>query len=171
MPEEQRPFLFSLLVNIVAHFLYVLGLSVLIPIIFLLFFPEHLWEYAVYTKPLLYASIGLVIGSAILLYFYKGSIGRTFFSLGLMTLIPGALALLFSIYNQEIIFTVVKGYVAQFELIEPFLTTYLEHSLPRVWALTISYLVIGIILLWAGISFLRKEYAGQWFREAFGYRP
>jgi len=168
---ENESFLGRLLLRFFAHFCYILGLSVIIPLVFLFFLPEKLWTPVVYAKPVFYVAVFLVIFSAVILYFLKGSVGKAFFSLGLMTFIPGTLSLLFSIYNEEIVFGVIKQYVAQFDLVQPLVESYLEHIIPAVWGITVAYLGIGILLLWVGVTFLRKEFANSWFKEAFGYRP
>ncbi len=160
----------GVIVSIVSHIIYILGLSLIIPMLFLYFFPQRLWTAVSYAKPILYVSVGLVILSMLVLYMYNKSIGKTFFSLGLATFVPGSVALLFSVYNKEIIFSYIKKYVVSFELIEPLIDTYLAHALPTVWIVTIVYLIIGFVFIWIGVQKLRMESTESMAKRVFGPR-
>jgi len=166
--NKKRSLLASLVINIVVHILYVAGLSTIIPLLVLRFFPEQLWESVVYAKSALYFSFALVLVSVVILYLYNKSVGKTFFNLGLITFIPGILAILFSVYNKEIIFNFVRNYFSQFDLLEPYLNTYLSHALPSVHALTVIYVFIGVVFLCVGIRLLRGEAERSWAKRVFG---
>jgi len=168
--NKKRSLLASLVVNIVAHVLYVAGLSTVIPLLVLRFFPEQLWASVIFARSALYFAFALVLVSVVILYLYNHSVGKTFFNLGLTTFIPGILAVLFSIYNKEIIFNFVRKYVVQFELLEPYIETYLAHALPGVHALTGAYILIGVLFLFVGIRMLRGEAEQSWAKRVFGPR-
>ncbi|MBN1644475.1 hypothetical protein JW851_00345 [Candidatus Woesearchaeota archaeon] len=170
MREKKRSVIVGLLISFIAHFVYIAGLSIMIPLLFFVFFPEHLWTSVVYAKSMIFFAVGLVVISAFVLYIYNNSIGRTFFSLGLATFVPGSLALVFSVYNKEFVFGFIRTYLKQFNLIEPYLDTYLAHSMPRVWALTVSYILIGVIFIWLGIRYSRRETTRSLAKRVFGPR-
>ncbi|MBD3361994.1 hypothetical protein GF358_04360 [Candidatus Woesearchaeota archaeon] len=168
--KKKGSFLTAVIVNIVAHFLYIAGLSIIIPILFLFFFPSQLWSAVNYAKPILISAIVLVVLSMIVLYVYNKSIGKTLFNLGLATFVPGAIALVFSIYNKEIVFGFIRSYFSAFEFIEPLLDSYLAHVIPTVWAVTIAYIVIGFVFIIFGVQRLRRESTKSLAKKVFGKR-
>lgn len=159
MRDKKRSFWAGLVIGIIAHIFYISGLSLVVPVLFLLFVPHQLLAAVAYARPILFSSAALVLVSVIVLYVYNESVGRTFFSLGVATFVPGLIALLFSIYNKEIIFAFIENYIAGFEMIEPVINSYLEHALPTVWIVTAVYLAVGFVFIYVGLRCLRKESA------------
>lgn len=136
---------------LIYRILYITGLAILIPMVFAFAFPEPgPW----YSRPLTYffASVFLIGFSFLGMFKRKGTFSKTFKSLAKMSLIPGGMALVLFIFGRGILYSILQIAVPKFEMFEPFVTTYLESSVPKMGVLLIGYLVVGIALYIAGIK-------------------
>jgi len=170
MVEKRKSVIAKVVINILVNAVYAFSLSVLVPLMLMVFFPEQLWPNVFYAKPVIFLAVGLVFLSMGLLYIYTGSAGKTFFRLGLVTFLPGFLALVFSFYSKEIVFGMIEKYIGPFYLVEPYLGSYFEMVLPKVLTLAIAYLALGVFLIYIGVSYLRAESTRSWVKQVFGPR-
>lgn len=129
-------------------FLYFLGLTLILPYIFLV---KPTFEIK-FLKPtfILIAAISLILVGVFGVYSNKKSWKKTFFSLGLLTFIPGIIALLIAIYSEEIILALFKSSMINLKQLKPLIDMYLVKKVPRLWIITIFYIVLGIIMFLAG---------------------
>ncbi|MBS3147390.1 hypothetical protein J4219_00735 [Candidatus Woesearchaeota archaeon] len=130
------------LVKWIARLFYVAGLTSLIPLIPLLLFPEHLAT----VKVLLVFSIAFVCMGFLLLLWYTQSFKRTIFNLGIMTLIPGLLAVIFTVLGEKKLIL----FVASFGKLSPLIQTYVQNYVPKGWFLAGTYILLGTLLAYFG---------------------
>ena len=168
--KKRESFIAKWVVRIIATFVYAFSLSIIIPLALVALFPEYLWPPVVYAKSVIFLAVGLVFLSAFVLYMYTKSVGQTLFQLGLVTFFPGFLALIFSFFSRDLVFGFIEKYVLNFVLIEPYIKSYFSLVLPRVIILAIVYLVLGVILIYLGITQLRKEATVTFVKKVFGPR-
>ena len=160
----------TIIANLIAHFLFFTGLSVLIPFVALLGVPTGM---IFVNKPLVQMALValiFILASIVILYYYSHSLGRTFTNLGIITFFSGGIGILFSIYSKDVIFQVLQKHISMFDKIQPILDAYINHSLPKVRILTIGYIVLGIILLMIGHSINKKQRFVGWARRRYGPR-
>lgn len=132
------------------RFFYITGLTLIIPYLFTSDIPEEFWFFSNLTQEtFLYISIGLIVISLIGMFWAKGNLGRALRSMGYMTLIPGGIAMIVALYGEQVIMRLFEGF-AWFEKARPVIGYYLLHSVPKLWMLTISYIVIGVVLFFVG---------------------
>ena len=139
----------GLIVRSIVSIIYELALASLIPLTIVLFTPGFVldWNFA----GSVLAVLGLISVCFIILVWNKGKVHKAWTSLGLMTLLPGALALLFIYISPETLFNIISQHFSSFITIEPILTEYINHSLPKVTILMYAYVLIGCILVWFGL--------------------
>jgi hypothetical protein len=166
--KKSESFVAKAAVNIIATVVYAFGLSVIIPLALMALFPERVWSAVVYAKPVIFLAIGLVFLSALVLFMYTKSLGKTFFHLGVTTLVPGVLAFVFSFFSRDLVFGFVEKYVAPFAIVEPYIKSYLSLLLPRVLALTLVYFALSFVLLFFGVRQLRRESTVSLVKKVFG---
>lgn len=137
-------------------FLYLTGLTLLIPAIFTSDIPQQFWFFQNLTQNLFfYIVIGLIIISLFGMFLTKGSMADALKSMGLMTLIPGFLALLTALFGEKIIIGPLQGLPLYSEM-ESLISHYLLISIPKMWILTVSYLIIGFVLYIIGTHYENK---------------
>jgi len=129
-----------------ANFLYLTGLSLLVPLSIVFVFLPFVASGALFTLAVI-AGVLIATGTVIL-FWSTGSKRRTLFLLGRTTLIPAALSIILSFVNEQLIFSTVAFYVEDFQRVEPVLTRYLERTVPHGAYLTVGYVAIGALLLW-----------------------
>ena len=136
----------NLVVLMIVRLAYITGLTLLIPFIFLFLLPTDgvtLWQG---TPPtLLIIATVLILVSFVIMFWHKQNMSRTFKALGLMTLIPGLVALLFALFGREAIFAVMQKYIFA-PGVETAITLYLNQAIPRIRILTISYMFLGLLM-------------------------
>ena len=130
------------LVKWIARLFYVAGLTSLIPLIPLLLFPEYLAT----VKVLLAFSVAFVGMGFILLLWYTQSFKKTIFNLGVMTLIPGLLAVIFAIVGEKKLIL----FVASFGKLSPLIQIYVQNYVPKGWFLAGTYILLGTLLAYLG---------------------
>ena len=123
----------------VAHILYITGLTLLIPLVPVVFSPGLIEaQYAFGTAVL------LVIASFFTIYFATKSKKKAFYNLGFMTLIPGLLAVLFA-YIRARRLGIFLGF---FQELSPYIQEWINHSVPKSWLLSGIYIIIGVFFIW-----------------------
>lgn len=126
----------------IARLFYVAGLTSLIPLAPLLLFPEHLAT----VKVLLVFSAAFVCMGFLLLLWYTSSLRKTLFNLGIMTLIPGLLAVLFAALGEKKLIL----FIASFGKLGPIIEAYVQTYVPKGWFLAGIYILLGTILAYLG---------------------
>ena len=128
---------------------YVTGLTLLFPFLFFL-------QLAGPSSPnFLIAAIILITISFFGFLGRYGNLAGTLKTLGRITLIPGLLGIFFSVFGRRIIVSVLEGQqLAQGVLLT--LISYVENAVPKVLALTVLYIVLGIFMWWIGSKFERN---------------
>ncbi len=124
----------------VAKIFYFAGLTALIPLIPLLLSPSQLVE----AKYAFGFAIGLIFVGFLLVYWFSHSNKLALRSLGLMTLIPGLLAVLFSYMGPRRQANLLRS----FGEASPFLEEWIRTYVPKAWLLAGIYIIIGVILIW-----------------------
>jgi drug/metabolite transporter superfamily protein YnfA len=129
-------------VKIIAGTVYIAGLTALIPLLPLVFSPQELVkaEYA------LAAAFGFIFAGFLLVYWFSGSHRVALRALGLYTLIPGTLAVLFLFSPHHI----AKLFRLFGDL--PNLEQYLQSYLPNAWFLAGVYIIVGSFLVWLSVK-------------------
>ena len=129
--------------------LYITGLAILIPMIFAFAFQEPgPW----YSKPMTYffASIFLILYAFFGMLKRKKKLSDTLKSLGKMSLIPGIIALIFFVFGGPLVYNFLRMIIPKFDAIEPFVTIFIESSIPKMGVLVLGYIFIGGILYYLG---------------------
>lgn len=139
----------GLVVRSIVSIIYELALASLIPLTIVLFSPGFIIDWNFASSVL--AVLGLILVCFIILVWNKGKVHKAWVSLGLMTLLPGILALFFIYISPETLFNIVSRNFSTFAKIEPLLTEYIQHSLPKVTILMYAYVLIGCLLVWFGL--------------------
>lgn len=168
--KKRESFIAKWVVTISATAVYAFSLSIIVPLALMALFPEYLWAPVVYARPVIFLAVGLVFLSALVLYMYTHSLGAAFFRLGVVTFVPGLLALIFSFFSRDLVFRFIENHVVQFVRIEPYVESYLSLVLPRVIILAVAYLILGSVLIYWGVVQLRKESAVSLAKLVFGPR-
>jgi hypothetical protein len=133
----------------ILSFAYVSGLTLLFPFVYFLSMPGN-------TSPTLLAiALGLIGFSFIGFLWLHGGFGHALKCLSKITLIPGMIGVVFSIFGQNFIFAMLPKALPA-EAIE-IATMYLEEAIPKIRALTIAYIVLGVFLFWLGEKFGSKK--------------
>ncbi len=122
--------------------MYVLGLTMLFPLIYFRTFNSG------DAPTILGISIGLMIVSFFGFLFLKSRLSSTCIALSKITLIPGIIGFIFSVFSGELFYEVVSRAVPEQAVM--LLKLYIEEAVPKVRALTITYLAIGVFLWWMG---------------------
>ncbi|MBD3309628.1 hypothetical protein GF351_00225 [Candidatus Woesearchaeota archaeon] len=132
------------------RFLYITGLTLIVPYLFTSEIPEEIWFMALSQRVILYIAAVLVIISLLGMMWAKKDLGKALQSMGLMTLIPGFISLLVTLYGQDVFMEYITRYEWSTRL-EPVINIYLQSSLPKLWILTMSFVVLGVVLFIIGM--------------------
>ncbi len=125
-------------ISYVAHILYITGLTSLIPIVPLVFQNLSFVNYA------FWFAIGLVVLSFLVVFLFTKSKKQAFKTLGLMTLIPGLLAVFFAYIGIRRMALLI-GY---FRELSPFVQSWINNYVPNTWMLSGIYIIVGVGLIW-----------------------
>ncbi len=131
-----------------AHLGYFSGVSMLLPIL------GTAWEKSI--KPWIASpggfliALGLIIASIILLGFVAGSFSSLVKGIGWMMLIPGVLAVIFTMFGQTTVYDWAGQHITGFASAEPVVDWFVEHSVPKVAYLGGLYIIVGVCLVWFG---------------------
>lgn len=133
-------------VNWVASLLYIIGLSLVIPLWTLVFSPFRVFNLRVVSTVILAGS--LVLAAFTLLKGFYGSRSRAYWHLSLATMVPVVLAIIVSLFPVDYFFGVVGAFVSDASAVRPLVDLYLEAHVPRVRSVLIAYAVVGAALLY-----------------------
>ena len=94
--------------------------------------------------------MGLIALSIMLLSFAAGSIYKLLRSLGWLMIIPGGLAIAFSVFGEGAFWSAMQGGIAGFAVVEPGVRWLVHHSVPNAAFIGATYIFCGMMLIWAG---------------------
>jgi len=129
-----------------AHLGYFSGISLMLPIL------GEAWQSQI--KPWIVSpygfiiAAGLVLISIVILGFVAGSVSKLTRSIGWMMLIPGIFALVFAGVGQEQVYHWAENSVTGFATVEPAMSWFVEHSVPKAAYLGGLYVLAGVVLIW-----------------------
>jgi len=151
MKKKTKDFWFSLPVRLFVAFVLEFSLASLIPLVIILFTPGFLLSWAFTSTVAL--TIALIFGCLLMLIWQFGRFDKACKILGLMTMFPGVLALIFTYYSPETLFVSLKQVSMGFGIIEPFFEEWMAIALPKAQLLMITYILFGSIFLWLGYHY------------------
>jgi len=129
--------------------LYISGLTLLIPALLVLVLPEELAPIALASSPVLFAAAAfLIVISVFGLHAHYRTMRSTLLHLGLSTLIPGGLAIAFTLVQREFVFGLAESYIPGFVAIKPLVIEYVDRSVPKIIALAVAFALLGVVLMW-----------------------
>lgn len=138
--KKVRRLAFFLVIKYIASLLYFTGLTVLIPLIPLVLSPGS-WENA---QTALVTAGGFIVAGFTLVYWFEGSKRKALQTLGMMTIVPGLLSVIFLFTGPRRM----TNFYQLFGEISPYLESFLEGFVPKAWFLAGLYIVIGVLLYW-----------------------
>lgn len=150
--------LVGLIVRALAGLFYVAGLTVVIPLALFLISPPPDIVAMAYLTAYFTAAVVVVLVSVIIIFWWKKSFGKTLKTLGVMTLIPGIIALLFTMYGKEVVLNWFSSRVPNFIHVEPILMRYVDIAVPKLGWLTFVYIVLGVGLFVWGMRHQEKVF-------------
>jgi hypothetical protein len=157
----QSKSLFSwLVVRVLVHLSYITGLTLLIPFLFLLLLPADGVVLSQSVPPLLLImSLLLIFVSFVIMVWHKRRVDSALRSLGLITLVPGGIAVFFSFFGRDAIFLLLERYVFA-EGLEALIMLYVDQTIPKVKILIWVYVFVGLLLWLLGhkIRRFRRRY-------------
>jgi len=169
-----RKGLFGVLLDVIikaaVHLAYIAGLTILIPLFLLLISPPPDVAAIEFLGVYFLVALALIVASVLALLWWKASLAKTLKTLGSMTLIPGILALVFAINGREIVLAWFETRILNFALVKPYFIQYLEQAVPKIWWLTVLYLLLGMFLILWGVRAGKEEYKGRWYLRWFRRR-
>lgn len=130
------------IVKFVASFLYMAGLTSLIPLLPLFLSPDKL----IAAKSAFLLALGLIVVSFLFVYWFSGSRKIALRSIGFMTLVPGMIAVFFSYAPRHM--TRIMGL---FGAASPYVERFFLYKVPNVWLLAGIYIVLGVGLIWLSL--------------------
>lgn len=134
----------------VAHFGYFGGLAALAPILTgALKLNQAPWTIF---PPTFWLAVGAVLISLIAIFILKKGFGNAMMTIGITTMIPGFLALLFSVVSQEQVFNGLSSKITGFSVVAPVFSFFIEHSVPKMFYIAIAYILIGYVVFKMGVK-------------------
>lgn len=127
-------------VKYLANILYITGLTILIPLVPIVFSPSELSS----ARFAFGVAVLLVISSFFVIYFVTKSKKSAFYNIGFMTLFPGLLAVVFAYIGARRL-AIFLGF---FQDLSPFIQEWINKSVPKSWMLSGIYIIIGVLLIW-----------------------
>jgi len=127
-------------VKLIAHFFYFAGLTALIPLVPLLLSPQQLVE----AKYAFGIALVMIFFGFLLVFWVSHSKKTALRALGMMTLIPGLLAVFFS-YTPP---GKKAALLRMFGEATPYLERWIETYVPTAWLLAGMYTIVGVALVW-----------------------
>jgi len=127
--------------------IYITALTALVPILFTFELPSQI--FIVNFSPLIaltVAIIGAIVG-VIGLYKVYQDLKKTLFSLGILTMVPGIMALVLVLIGKPFIIIIFKIVRNSDPFIEKIIFTSIERAALGIGALAFSYIVIGSALV------------------------
>jgi hypothetical protein len=130
------------IISLIARLFYFAGLTVLIPLMPLVLSPH---ELPAYRQAFAVAIGSIIVGFALVFYFSK-SRKTAWRVLGLFTLIPGLLAVIFSYLGSRRM----AEFLGSFGNVSPYLEFWIETYVPKAWLLAGLYIIVGVGFIWFG---------------------
>src|SRR3989344_2894581 len=145
----------KIFLSYLSDLLYITGLTIVIPTLFLLALPEEIGNFDISTAILFVVTIPLIFAGVFVRYHLSNkNPGKMCKCLGMLTLIPGMVALFLLIFSKEAIMKTLDATIPQIQnaaRIDFLLSIYLEKVVPSVSTAILAYLVIGLTLYLYGI--------------------
>ncbi len=131
--------------------IYVTGLTLLFPFLYFLALPGS-------TSPkILTLAVVLILASFLGYVWQKGKLSKALRALSKITLIPGLIGILFMLFGK-ITFLAIIGKTMPQDLVV-LITLYFDQAVPKVQALTIVYILLGIFLWYIANKLEKKSIA------------
>ncbi|MBI4450972.1 hypothetical protein HY642_03280 [Candidatus Woesearchaeota archaeon] len=151
-------FVGSLLLGVIAGFIYLSSLAVIIPVLSVRTFSPNT------ATVLALAGAGIVVSLA-LATFAKGSLGKALLFLGRYTLIPGLLGIAIAVFGSDFLVTAAQRIAPYPEVVQG-VAFYIEKEVPRAVTISAIYLLIGVWFIRAGFVAKRRAKALQVMKKA-----
>lgn len=136
--------------HVASHLGYFGGLAALVPVLTgALKLDRAPWSVF---PPTFWLAVGAVLVSIVLIFVLKKGLGEGLIALGMMTIIPGVLSLLFSIVSQEQVFSALNSKITGFSVVAPVFEFFVEHSVPKMAYIAILYIVGGYFIWKIGLK-------------------
>jgi len=126
-------------VKFISGFVYMTGLTALIPLLPLVFYPEKL----IGAKIALFTAVVMIFLGFLAVYWFSGSKRTALRSLGYMTLLPGFLGVLL-LYSPRHMARLLH----MFGVVSVFIEEYVQFYVPKAWLLAGVYMILGVVLIW-----------------------
>lgn len=147
-PSHFHAFVGKVALEWVLSLLYVTGLALIFPFIY--FRASNTGE----SPALLAIAAVLVLVSFFGFLWLKGKLKSALISLSKITLIPGFIGVLFSLFGEDVFFALISKTAPEPAVAA--LQLYVEQAVPQVRALTVAYVLLGLLLWWLGQRFNKK---------------
>ena len=128
------------IIRYAAQLVYFTGLTALIPLLPLFLHPTEV----VNARAAFEFAIIMIFFSFALVLFVTRSKKKALLSLGLMTLFPGMLAVLFAYVGERRLVI----FLSQFGKATPLVQNYINTYVPKTWFLAGIYIMLGCALVW-----------------------
>lgn len=129
--------------------MYLAGLTVIIPFVLSIDVPHAVGLWAGTQRALFAFSLFFIGFSFYGVYNEKRqSLSKTLRTMGFMTLIPGGISLFFAIFGKHVLpalYSLISS-LPDIERLNDLINVAVENSINRVWYLTMSYIVLGLLL-------------------------
>lgn len=144
-------FIRDLLLGWLLSFVYVTGLTLLFPFLFFLSLPGA-------TSPILLTiAVVLIVVSFFGFVWQEGRIGAALKTLSKITLIPGMIGVLFSIFGRDVVISYVQSKLLVPTLFMTLFINNIETAVPKIRVLTVVFILLGIFLWFLGDRFEGKK--------------
>jgi len=128
------------LVSWIAGAIYFAGLTALIPIVPLVLSPIQF----VNAQRAFAVALAFIVFSFALVYLVSRSKKIALRTLGMVTLVPGLIAVFFSYSGERRMTEMVRW----FGEASPLFEKYIETHVPKAWLLAGIYIILGVLLIW-----------------------
>lgn len=138
----------NIVVGWIFGLLYVTGLALLFPFVYFL-------QISGPTSPSILITAAILIVASFFGFLGRyGDISISLKVMGRITLIPGLIGIIFSVFGRRIILSALEGQQLAQEAVTV-LTAYLDNAVPKIRILTVLYILLGIFLWYLGSKFER----------------
>lgn len=146
-------------VHVFVHIALFTACALLIPVVSSAFDGTSAWKDSQST---ITASILLIIVCVYSMYRMKDSISDVLRSFGGMIFLPGALSVLFSLFQVDHLFSSAQNMTGM-AIVEPAVRFYIDHSVPTIMSVAAVYMAVGGALYWTGalIDKVRDKFSWQ----------
>jgi hypothetical protein len=131
-----------------SHLSYFTGLTMLLPTL------SKAWDSGISPWKVYPWTFGVAIALLLLgiciLFRIERSIGKIFRSVGWMMVIPGILAIIFTVISSESAFAMAQDSITGFSVVEPTARWIFEHKIPNTLNVGAGYLLFGVCSVWVG---------------------